>query len=82
MNIGNPTEITIVDFAKLVIEVTGSDSEITFVVPKDERTRDDPKQRCPDITRARELLGWSPRIDLREGLKRTTAYFRQRLGIE
>ncbi|MGC9346954.1 MAG: UDP-glucuronic acid decarboxylase family protein [Anaerolineae bacterium] len=82
MNIGNPSEITIVDFAKLVIEVTGSNSDITFVVPEDERTRDDPKQRCPDITRARELLGWSPQVALREGLKRTTAYFRQRLGIE
>jgi dTDP-glucose 4,6-dehydratase len=82
MNIGNPSEITIVDFAKLVIEVTGSDSEITFVTPEDERTRDDPKQRCPDIARARELLGWSPEVGLQEGLERTTAYFRERLGID
>jgi dTDP-glucose 4,6-dehydratase len=81
MNIGNPNEITIVDFAKLVIEVTGSDSEITFIIPEDERTRDDPKQRCPDITRATDLLDWAPQVALREGLERTTIYFRRRLGF-
>lgn len=81
VNIGNPNEITIVDFAKLVIEVVGSNSELTYVVPEDERTRDDPKRRCPDITRARGALGWEPKVDLREGLKATTAYFRKHLGI-
>ncbi|MGC9469375.1 MAG: UDP-glucuronic acid decarboxylase family protein [Anaerolineae bacterium] len=80
INIGNPREISILDFAKLVIEVAQSDSEITFLVPDDERTRDDPKQRCPDISRARELLGWEPRVALRDGLLRTIADFRHRLG--
>ncbi len=81
INMGNPSEISILDFAKLVIEVAESESEITFVVPEDERTRDDPKQRCPDITRARELLGWAPKVDLRDGLRRTIAYFRERLDL-
>jgi dTDP-glucose 4,6-dehydratase len=81
VNIGNPTEITILDFAKLVIEVTGSESEITFVIPEDERTRDDPKKRCPDIRRAREHLQWEPKVSLREGLELTKAYFCERLGL-
>jgi dTDP-glucose 4,6-dehydratase len=81
VNIGNPTEITILDFAKLVIEVTDSESGITFVEPEDERTRDDPQRRCPDISRAREHLDWEPKVPLREGLARTTVYFRERLGL-
>ncbi len=81
VNIGNPSEITILDFAKLVIEVTDSESDITFVVPEDERTRDDPKRRCPDIRRARTCLGWEPEVSLREGLALTTTYFRDRLGL-
>jgi dTDP-glucose 4,6-dehydratase len=80
VNIGNPTEVTILEFARVVIDVVGSRSELTFVIPEDERTRDDPKQRCPDITRAREQLGWEPKVALREGLELTTAYFRERLG--
>ncbi len=79
VNIGNPSEITIVEFASLVVEVAGSTSTLSYVVPEDERTRDDPKQRCPDITRARELLGWEPRVLLREGLARTVDYFRQKM---
>jgi dTDP-glucose 4,6-dehydratase len=81
VNIGNPTEITILDFAKLVIEATDSPSDITFVVPEDERTRDDPKRRCPDISRARECLDWEPEVALRKGLALTTTYFRERLGL-
>jgi dTDP-glucose 4,6-dehydratase len=80
-NIGNPNEITILDFAKLVIEVTESESDITFVVPEDERTRDDPQRRCPDISRAREHLDWEPKVSLREGLALTTTYFCERLGL-
>ncbi|MCU0521240.1 MAG: SDR family oxidoreductase [Anaerolineae bacterium] len=79
VNIGNPMEITIVEFAKLVIEVAESASTLAYVIPDDERTRDDPKQRCPDITRARELLGWEPRVSLRDGLAQTVAYFRQKM---
>ncbi len=82
VNLGNPREMTILDFAHKVLEVTGSRSEITFVHPTDERTKDDPKVRCPDITRARTLLGWEPRVSLEEGLARTAADFRRRLGLE
>lgn len=81
VNLGNPDEYTILEFAHKVIEVTGTDSEITFVEPTDERTQDDPKVRCPDITRARTLLGWEARISLEEGLARTTADFQERLGL-
>ncbi|MGC9356310.1 MAG: UDP-glucuronic acid decarboxylase family protein [Anaerolineae bacterium] len=81
VNLGNPDEYTILEFAHKVIEVTGTDSEITFVEPTDERTQDDPKVRCPDITRARTLLGWEARISLEEGLARTTADFHERLGL-
>ncbi len=82
VNLGNPREMTILDFAHKVLEVTGSRSEITFVHPTDERTKDDPKVRCPDITRARTLLSWEPRVSLEEGLARTAADFRKRLGLE
>ncbi len=81
VNLGNPREMTILDFAHKVLEVTGSASQITFVHPTDERTKDDPKVRCPDITRARTLLGWEPRVSLEEGLARTAADFRRRLGL-
>ena len=72
MNIGNPDEYTIKQLAEMTLEITGSSSSITYVpLPVD-----DPTQRQPDITRARELLGWQPEIGLREGLERTAAYFR------
>ena len=74
-NIGNPTEFTVLEFAKLVIELTGSTSEIVYQpLPED-----DPKQRKPDISKAREILGWEPQIELQEGLSRTLDYFRERL---
>ncbi|HIE38650.1 MAG TPA: NAD-dependent epimerase/dehydratase family protein, partial [Anaerolineae bacterium] len=79
VNLGNPQEMTILGFAHKVLEVTGSSSPITFVHPTDERTRDDPKVRCPDITRAREVLDWEPRVPLEEGLRRTAEYFRERV---
>jgi len=72
VNIGNPEEWTILDCARQVLEVTGSQSQIRFApLPED-----DPVQRRPDITRARELLGWEPKIDLRTGLKLCLDYFR------
>ncbi len=72
VNIGNPDEYTIRQLAELTLEVTGSSSTLSFVpLPVD-----DPAQRQPDITRARELLGWEPTIGLREGLERTAEYFR------
>jgi len=76
-NLGNPEEVTILEFARLVKEVTGSQSPIVFhPLPKD-----DPKQRCPDITKAKTLLGWQPRTSLREAIKRTIPYFRHMLGL-
>ncbi|MGP1272473.1 MAG: UDP-glucuronic acid decarboxylase family protein [Phycisphaerales bacterium] len=71
VNIGNPNEFTILELAKLVIELTGSASRLVF---KD-LPSDDPKQRQPDISLAREMLGWEPTIQLREGLARTIEWF-------
>ncbi|MGH9380291.1 MAG: UDP-glucuronic acid decarboxylase family protein [Thermoanaerobaculia bacterium] len=73
VNIGNPTEMTILEFAQKILELTGSASEIDYrPLPVD-----DPKVRQPDIGRAREVLGWEPRVPLEEGLARTIEYFRE-----
>lgn len=72
INLGNPTEITVAELAERVVALTGSPSRI---VCRD-LPSDDPRQRRPDITRAREILGWAPRIELAEGLERTIRYFR------
>src|SRR5690606_15235236 len=71
INLGNPSEMKILEFAQLVQKLTGSTSEIVFVTPTDERTKDDPQVRRPDITRARTVLGWEPRVSVEEGLART-----------
>jgi dTDP-glucose 4,6-dehydratase len=77
VNIGNPNEMTIRQLAETIIKLTGSKSRIVSKpLPVD-----DPKVRQPDITRARQLLGWEPRVQLDEGLGVTLAYFRQKLGI-
>jgi nucleoside-diphosphate-sugar epimerase len=81
VNLGNPDEITILDLAGRVLTLIDSDSEIAFVSPDDARTADDPKVRCPDISRAREVLGWQPRVSLDDGLRQTVAYFQAKLGI-
>jgi UDP-glucuronate decarboxylase len=78
INIGNPEEFTILQLAKLVIEMTGSHSKIIHR-PK---PQDDPRKRRPDISRAQETLNWSPRISLDEGLKKTVAYFEKMLHDE
>ncbi|NNC79132.1 MAG: SDR family oxidoreductase [Acidimicrobiales bacterium] len=70
-NIGNPNEFTISELAELVVELTASTSEITY----HDLPVDDPTQRKPDISKAKELLGWEPTIQLREGLERTITYF-------
>ncbi|MET8029504.1 NAD-dependent epimerase/dehydratase family protein [Streptomyces avermitilis] len=72
INIGNPTEITMLDLARLVIDLTGSASEIRFI----ERPTDDPAVRCPDITLAHDKLGWRPAVTAEEGLRRTIDWFR------
>jgi dTDP-glucose 4,6-dehydratase len=75
VNIGNPQEITLLDIAKEIIDITGSDSKIIYQpLPVD-----DPKQRCPVITKARDILGWEPKINRKEGLEKTIAYFRENL---
>ena len=79
VNIGNPTEMTILQFANAVVEAVGSDSRVEFIQPEDERIKDDPKVRRPDITKARTILGWEPKVDLTEGLAHTIAYFRNRV---
>jgi len=72
VNIGNPNEFTIRQLAELTIKLTGSSSGLVFKpLPED-----DPMQRQPEITRAREILGWAPTIELEEGLSRTVSYFR------
>jgi dTDP-glucose 4,6-dehydratase len=79
VNIGNPVEMTILDFARKVIEVSGSKSDIIFTSPKDDRFTDDPKLRRPDISKAKRVLGWEPKVDLESGLRETVAYFRPRV---
>ena len=78
VNIGNPTEFTMLECAKLVLKVTGSKSPLVHeALPVD-----DPKQRRPDITKARELLGWEPKIDLESGLRLSLDYFREGIRTE
>ncbi|MFC9131567.1 NAD-dependent epimerase/dehydratase family protein [Streptomyces sp. NPDC057099] len=73
VNIGSPTEISMLDLARLVVELTGSASEIRPVA----RPVDDPAVRCPDITLARDKLGWEPQVRAEEGLRRAIAWFRE-----
>ncbi len=72
VNIGNPSEITLLEFAEEVLKLTGSKSKIVY----EPLPQDDPKQRKPNITKAKELLGWEPKVDRHEGLKRTLEYFK------
>jgi len=77
INLGNPTEFTMLELAERVLELTGSRSQIVFrPLPVD-----DPRQRQPDITRARRLLGWQPTVPLADGLALTVSYFRELLGL-
>jgi dTDP-glucose 4,6-dehydratase len=74
VNLGNPEEYTILECAKAVLEVTGSKSEMSY----SELPVDDPTRRRPDITKARTLLGWEPRVGLKDGLKKSLEFFRSR----
>jgi len=78
VNIGNPNEFTILECAKVVLEITGSKSKICY----EPLPQDDPKQRRPDITKARQLLGWEPKIDLATGLRLSLDYFRKAVAEE
>ena len=78
MNFGNPDEFTMLELAEQVVDITGSKSKIVYKpLPPD-----DPRRRCPDITFAKETLGWQPKVGLREGLTRTVSYFDKLLGCE
>ncbi len=79
VNMGNPQEMTILEFAHQVLQATGSQSEIVFIIPQDERTQDDPMTRQPDITRARQVLNWEPVVSLEEGLQQVMKDFKARL---
>src|SRR5262249_21889618 len=82
INLGNPREMTILEFARLIMELRGMSAAIQFDVPTDERTKDDPNTRRPDITRAQELRAWEPQVALEDGLRATIDYFRDRLREE
>jgi dTDP-glucose 4,6-dehydratase len=77
VNIGNPGEMTILDFAQKILALTGSSAEIVFrPLPVD-----DPRVRQPDISRAKRLLGWQPKVDFESGVRETIGYFKQKLGV-
>jgi len=78
VNIGNPVEMTILQFAEAINKITGNTAGITYV---DARSARDPQRRQPDITRAREILKWEPKIDIEEGIRRTIPFFKEKLGI-
>ena len=73
INLGNPVEFTMIELARLVIAITGSESPLVHA----ELPADDPRRRQPDITRARQILGWDARVSLEQGLHQTVAYFRE-----
>jgi len=77
VNVGNPNEVTILELAQLVKELTDSKSEVEFQPPRP----DDPRRRCPDISKAKSLLGWEPKTTLEEGLKHTIKWFKQVLNL-
>jgi len=78
VNIGNPVEMSILQFAETINRMTGNQGGLTYV---DARSSRDPQRRRPDITRAQEILGWSPKVNLDEGLERTIPYFKQKLAL-
>jgi dTDP-glucose 4,6-dehydratase len=79
VNIGNPVEMTVLEFAEMINKVSENKAGVIFV-PEGRSTRD-PQRRQPDITRARSILGWEPKFNLEEGLSRTIPYFKQKLGL-
>jgi dTDP-glucose 4,6-dehydratase len=78
VNIGNPVEISLKDFAEEIQQLIGGKSKIIY----EPLPTDDPKQRKPDITKAQTILGWQPKVDRKEGLRITLDYFKKVLGIE
>jgi dTDP-glucose 4,6-dehydratase len=79
VNIGNPAEITILEFAQVINQIVGNQAGI--VMKPASRLGDDPQRRRPDITRARQLLGWEPKVSLHQGIMQTVPYFKQKMGL-
>ncbi len=79
VNIGNPVEMSLFQFAQIINKVVGNKAGITFI--PNARSDRDPQRRQPDISRARAILGWEPKVSLEEGLRKTIPYFKQKLGI-
>ncbi len=79
VNIGNPAEITILEFAQVINEIVGNKAGIEYKPAM--RLGDDPQRRQPDITRARQILKWEPKVSLREGITKTVPFFRQKMGL-
>ena len=79
VNIGNPHEMTILEFAETINRMTGNASRVIF--KPDMRSEGDPQRRQPDITRARTILKWEPKINLEEGLQKTISYFKEKMGV-
>jgi dTDP-glucose 4,6-dehydratase len=79
VNLGNPQEVSILQFAETINRLVGNKSELTF--KPDERGEGDPQRRRPDISRAKHILDWEPKIRIEEGLRRTIPYFKQKLGL-
>lgn len=80
VNIGNPSEISILEFAKVINEIVGNKAGI--VMKPASRLGDDPQRRQPDITRARQILGWEPKVSLHLGIQQTVPYFRSKMGLD
>ena len=78
VNIGNPTETSILEFANIINQLAGNTAGMNY--QPDKRFGNDPQRRCPDITRARSLLGWAPKVDLSDGLTRTLAFFKEKMS--
>jgi len=79
VNIGNPVEMTVLEFAKSINRIVGNEAGLVF--EKNAHMGVDPQRRQPDVSRAREILGWEPKIGLEEGIRRTIPYFKQKLGL-
>ena len=80
VNIGNPTETSILEFAKIINLLAGNSAGLDY--QPDKRFGNDPQRRCPDISRARSLLNWEPKVDLEAGLSRTIAYFKKKMAAQ
>lgn len=79
VNIGNPVEMTVLEFAEAINRITGNKAGITFM--ENARSARDPQRRQPDITRAKTILGWEPKVNLEEGIRRTIPFFKEKLGL-